>query len=440
MLTLELIPGSVVLRRSGAFVAPPADVTAPTITSGNSSSAVENIAVGGTVTANEPASFGVTGADAAFVTINAGTGVWSISTPDYEAKTSYSWTFTATDGSGNVGQQAYTHTVTNDVADDPPTSGISAPIIAQTSADGASPFNWSINFPDSTIAAGMFLRTQTSADGLTESDGSYTTPIQDLVQQLFPDDFEDPIVIAGFVTPEDTFYLQQRIEADDGPDTFVSPWSNELTETIVPPAGVDWTPQAAPPIQNIGYGSSAATFTNQVFGVGLGIIKVARTGVGVMSGVTVNGVAATLVTGASIVSGSDVNQIYQIPIATAGSYSVVVTGTNVHQFCAIHVGTLTGASATRTAVATKAFGFEGNPLSTGAITLPANGIILAMLSIGNSNGTNAVWASPAVEDGEAIQGTGYQLSSAYLQAAGTPTVSGENAQYSGMVAAAWELA
>lgn len=119
-------------------------------------------------------------------------------------------------------------------------TGITAPILTQLSADGAQPFNWSINFPDDTIAAGMFIRTQTSADGIKDVDGAYVTPTQNLLQQLVPGDFEDSdlsgspdLVITGFSTPSGLFYLQQRIEQDDEIATINSPWSNELSETIV---------------------------------------------------------------------------------------------------------------------------------------------------------------------------------------------------------------
>jgi hypothetical protein len=154
--------------RVGAYVPPPADVTAPTITSPNSSSAVEGIAVDGTVTANEPASFSITGTDAAFVTINAGTGVWSIPTPDYETKTSYSWTFRATDGAGNIGTQAYTHSVTNDVADDPIVIGT----IADLAATPATSTTVDLAFTPATNATGHEYRIGNGAPVSCENDGT----------------------------------------------------------------------------------------------------------------------------------------------------------------------------------------------------------------------------------------------------------------------------
>ncbi len=122
----------------GWTVAAVADTTAPTITSTNpSGSYAEMVAIGGTLTANETATFGKTGTDAGLVTLNTSTGVWSIPTTDYETKTSYSWTFTATDGSGNVGSQVVSLTIT-DVAEGAGTAR-TASTITRTSANTIPP-------------------------------------------------------------------------------------------------------------------------------------------------------------------------------------------------------------------------------------------------------------------------------------------------------------
>lgn len=78
------------------------DTTAPTITSANPSGTYPEGTIGSTLTANEPVTWSVTGADAASVTLNAATGVWSISATDYTVKSSYNWSFVATDAAGNV--------------------------------------------------------------------------------------------------------------------------------------------------------------------------------------------------------------------------------------------------------------------------------------------------------------------------------------------------
>lgn len=78
------------------------DTTAPTITSANpSGSYEEGDPVGGTLTADEPVSWSVTGTDASTVTLDAETGVWSLEETDYETKASYSFSFIATDAANN---------------------------------------------------------------------------------------------------------------------------------------------------------------------------------------------------------------------------------------------------------------------------------------------------------------------------------------------------
>ncbi len=96
-----------------AFVVP-ADVTAPTITSGNPSGTFsEGVPIGGTLTANEAVTWSKSGTDAALVTLNTSTGVWSIPTTDFETKASYSWTFTATDGASNATNQVVFITISD---------------------------------------------------------------------------------------------------------------------------------------------------------------------------------------------------------------------------------------------------------------------------------------------------------------------------------------
>ena len=101
------------------------DEVAPTITSANPSGTYsENIARSGTLTANETVTWSKSGTDQALITLNSSTGAWSItSVPDYEAKTSYSWTFTATDGAGNSSSQNVAVTIT-DVAEGPVQSNL----------------------------------------------------------------------------------------------------------------------------------------------------------------------------------------------------------------------------------------------------------------------------------------------------------------------------
>jgi len=90
------------------------DVTAPQITSGNPSGTyAEGKIIGGTLTANEAVTWAVSGPDADKVTLDASTGMWSLETTDYEARTGYAWTFVASDAAGNSTSQAVSLTITN---------------------------------------------------------------------------------------------------------------------------------------------------------------------------------------------------------------------------------------------------------------------------------------------------------------------------------------
>lgn len=90
------------------------DVTSPLITSGDpSGTRPEGEAIGGTLTASEAVTWAVTGTDADRVKLDTGTGTWSLERTDYETKTSYAWTFTATDKAGNTTAQPVTITIDN---------------------------------------------------------------------------------------------------------------------------------------------------------------------------------------------------------------------------------------------------------------------------------------------------------------------------------------
>lgn len=90
------------------------DEVPPAITSSNpSGSFAEGVSVFGTLTANEPVTWSKSGADASLVTLNASSGAWSIPTTDYETKTFYSWTFTATDANNNTTNQVVSIIITD---------------------------------------------------------------------------------------------------------------------------------------------------------------------------------------------------------------------------------------------------------------------------------------------------------------------------------------
>jgi phage tail P2-like protein len=91
-----------------------ADTTPPTITSANPSGGYPELqAIGGALTANEAVAWSKTGADAARVTLNPATGVWSLEVTDFETKSTYSWVFRATDLAGNVTTQPVAITISD---------------------------------------------------------------------------------------------------------------------------------------------------------------------------------------------------------------------------------------------------------------------------------------------------------------------------------------
>ncbi|MDP2507297.1 cadherin repeat domain-containing protein, partial [Oceanobacter sp. 3_MG-2023] len=124
------------------------DEIAPTITSGATATAInENSGAGQvvyTAVADDSAdisdgvTFSLSGADAAYFSIDASTGeVTLLADADYETKSSYSFTVTATDGAGNHKDQAVTLAVNNlDEAAPSITSGATATSIDENSGAG----------------------------------------------------------------------------------------------------------------------------------------------------------------------------------------------------------------------------------------------------------------------------------------------------------------
>ncbi|MDO6683823.1 cadherin repeat domain-containing protein, partial [Oceanobacter sp. 5_MG-2023] len=100
------------------------DEVTPTITSGATATAIDENTGSGqvvyTATADDSAdissgvSFSLSGDDAAYFSINSATGeVTLLADADYEGKSSYNFTVTATDGAGNHTDQAVTLAVNN---------------------------------------------------------------------------------------------------------------------------------------------------------------------------------------------------------------------------------------------------------------------------------------------------------------------------------------
>jgi hypothetical protein len=96
------------------------DDTAPVFTSSASANAAENQTAATTLVATDATTvtYSISGTDASFFNINSGSGVVTFKTaPDFETKTSYSFTATATDTASNATTQAVVITVTNFVSE-----------------------------------------------------------------------------------------------------------------------------------------------------------------------------------------------------------------------------------------------------------------------------------------------------------------------------------
>ena len=93
------------------------DTTAPVFTSAASATVAENQTAAITLVATDTSAitYSISGGDSASFSVNSSTGVVTFSTaPDYETKTSYTFTATATDAAGNATTQDVTITILND--------------------------------------------------------------------------------------------------------------------------------------------------------------------------------------------------------------------------------------------------------------------------------------------------------------------------------------
>ncbi|MDP2610613.1 MULTISPECIES: cadherin repeat domain-containing protein, partial [unclassified Oceanobacter] len=119
------------------------DEVAPAFTSGSTATAIdensgENTVIYTAATDDATAVYSLSGADAGLFSINSATGeVMLLADANYETKSSYSFTVTATDGAGNFTNQAVTLAVNNlDEAAPSITSGATATAIDENSGAG----------------------------------------------------------------------------------------------------------------------------------------------------------------------------------------------------------------------------------------------------------------------------------------------------------------
>lgn len=141
-----------------------------------------------------------------------------------------------------IGGVSDTFTITTEL-ETPEPGAINAPVIAQTSAAGAVPFEWSTT-GDSTVFAGDIWELSVSATDDVDVDGAFDTPIAVITKMISPSEFDpdyealwltsaSPPASADFITPSGTFYFQMRVLRHTEDGTISSPYSNMLTETIV---------------------------------------------------------------------------------------------------------------------------------------------------------------------------------------------------------------
>jgi hypothetical protein len=207
--------------------------------------------------------------------------------------------------------------------------------------------------------------------------------------------------------------------------------------TLQDPANVSWAPESPPPAQNIAFGASTALFSSINFGIGMGVVFVASFGRDI-SGVTVEGSAATLVSKSS--SASSNSSIWRINVTSAGAKNVVVTGTSSLDFVAIATGTMTPSSQTPSSVATpKAYGYTNDPQALASITVPSNGIALCALMSENVSTSGISWTTGTQETNitTGADSNGIRLTTARLRTTGAFSLTGLSFAGTAMAAAAW---
>jgi hypothetical protein len=114
------------------------------------------------------------------------------------------------------------------------TTGLTAPVYTNTAAAGA-PLEGTVTM-GSDIYEGFELQIQRSTTGAKNPDGSYTSPTMDILHEVTPSECaalritNAALIPDGYTETAGTWYQQCRWVRADGQ---MSPWSNELTGTVV---------------------------------------------------------------------------------------------------------------------------------------------------------------------------------------------------------------
>jgi hypothetical protein len=177
--------------------------------------------------------------------------------------------------------------------------------------------------------------------------------------------------------------------------------------------------------QDLGFGSSTYTSASITWTAGTAIVFIANAdGANTLSGVTIKGVAATLI-GASA-NGS--TWLYRANI-TSGSGTVTFTGSGVFANICTNGGVVTTTTSTPfgSQVVNCCTGVD--PQAAAAATIPANGVGVAMVAVFSARNLPGVWSNATRDttgEGSVATGNSMAVSMAHSSSAGslTPSVSG----------------
>lgn len=234
------------------------------------------------------------------------------------------------------------------------------------------------------------------------------------------------------LTAATTYYAYFMHEDVAGNQSTVAAASSITTDAA---AAFGISETGAPSTQNIGFGSTTATFAAQSFGVAdssrlmLVLLNANDGGSADASGITVGGIAATRITSASLGNGIAA-WIAAVPTGTSGDVVVTMPG-NIN-YIGMKLWRIVGANATPTQVATLAHGFNNSPFNV-AVTTPSGGGTIIFAAIESLSGT-ASWSN-ATGSSE-TDNLAETIVSASRTTAGAVTVglSGFGNQNSGMIA------
>jgi hypothetical protein len=201
--------------------------------------------------------------------------------------------------------------------------------------------------------------------------------------------------------------------------------------------GITWTALSAPAGQDAGFGNNPSQLTfSSTLGTGLIVVGVgAETGASGMSTVTVDGVSAT--EHVEAIASTKSVAVYSAA-STSASGNIVITavgGFNLGK-AVIAVGLLTGANATPTSTASRAYGFSDTGV---AITVPTSGIAIAFAGLAYGSGSNT-WtnATEDVATATPYGAGGFTARLAHFSTAGATTITYANGSNgSGLAIVAW---